>query len=420
MRTRISLAGLIAITIFLPAGARGAAITVWEHNDFRGASTVFDRAVPRLNDVGWNDRISSIRVDSGRWELCRDNDYSGCRTLSADMGEQRSLESGWNDALSSLRPVGEASEDSAERVAQRLYRAILGRDADPEGLRNATAQIERGQTEGLVRGMTQSTEYRNLRSQRSAAELLDQMFRGLYGRPADASARRTYIIPLERGEDHQVILTLLSSDQYAGGSSGGIGSPAPVPSGLDFNLRADGAGLVVWGANGRYESLSGASVVLSRDGRARVGLDGTTPQTFTGTWTRESNDLVRLQIPDIGGQRVDGKGIVVLDGGRLGRVEVTAGTPGARNQIVFTLIADDYAPPPEETLCIQEARAQLEDERDAPLVLLFLAPRRSSVATGRDDLSGDALVLTDPASFRYRCQVDTRRGTVLDASIQRR
>jgi hypothetical protein len=417
MQTRLARSAFLAIA-FLSAGARGGAITVWELDDRRGASISFDRAVPRLGDVGWNDRISSVRLDSGRWEICRDNDYSSCRILSAGPGEAKSLEMGWSDVVSSLRPMSESSEDSAREVAGRLYRAILGRDAEPEGLRNAAAEIERGRTESLVRGMIASPEYRKLRSQSSAEELLDQIHRGLRGRPADNAARRTYLSPIERGEDAQVILALLAADQYAGGTSGGFGQPMPAPGAGDLDLLANGAGLVVWGAEGRYESLSGAAVALGHDGRARIDLDGTTPWTLNGTWTRESDALVRLEIPAISGRRVDGEGIVVLDGERLARVEVSAGTAGARDQVVFTFVADDYTPARDETLCIEQTRAQLEGERGAPLVLVFPAPRRSSVSSGRDRLGGEALVLASPASWSYRCEVDTRRGEVLEVSIQ--
>jgi len=213
MQIRIALSLLFAIA-FLSAGARGGAITVWELDDLRGASISFDRAVPRLGDVGWNDRISSVRLDSGRWEICREKNYSGCRILSTGADEPGSLEVGWNDAVSSLRPLSRSSEDSAREVAGRLYRAILGRDGEPEDLRNAAAEIEGGRTESLVRRMTESAEYRKLRSESSSEGLLDQIHRGLRGRPSDDAARRTYLPPIERGEDAQVILALLAADQF--------------------------------------------------------------------------------------------------------------------------------------------------------------------------------------------------------------
>jgi hypothetical protein len=151
-----------------------------------------------------------------------------------------------------------------------------------------------------------------------------------------------------------------------------------------------------------------------------VDFVGTTPQTLNGTWTRESADVVRLRIPELGGRRVTAEGLVLIDDEALGRVELVAGTPGSRSSAVMTFVADDYTPPRVETLCLQEARAQLEDDRGVPMVMLFLAPDRSRVATGRDRLSGDALVLADLASFTYSCEVDTRREQVLQASIESR
>ena len=65
-------------------------------------------------------------------------------------------------------------------------------------------------------------------------------------------------------------------------------------------------------------------------------------------------------------------------------------------------------------------RAQLEEERGAPMVILFLQPERSRVSSTRDELSGDALGLASPARFTYTCEVDPRRGQVLEASIRRR
>ena len=52
--------------------------------------------------------------------------------------------------------------------------------------------------------------------------------------------------------------------------------------------------------------------------------------------------------------------------------------------------------------------------------LLFLAPERSRVSSSRDELVGDALVLADRGRFTYDCEIDTRRGQVLEASIARR
>lgn len=419
MPTR-ALLTLLLMTIAIPAGAQAASITVWSETGFRGASTEIDGSVRSLAEAGWGDRISSLRIDSGRWEICRDTDFRNCRTLDADSEEISSLGSGWNDAISSIRPVTgvAAAGETPEQVAQRLYRALLGRDAEPDGLRNAAAQISRGQIETLVRGMLASAEYRRLRSTISSPELLDQMYRALLGRPADTAARRSHLAAVERGDDIEVIAALLSSEEYGAAIDLGEGDSQTTRS--DRTLEASGAGLVVWGSNGRYESLSGAKVLLGSDGTVTIALTGTTPQTLTGTWTRETDRLALVAIPDIGGRRMNGRGFVILDQGELARVEVVAGTPGARSSAVLTFVADEYTPPVEETLCHQQVRAQVEDDRGVALPMLFLTPDRSRIASGREELTGDALMLADPASFEYRCEVDTRRASVLDSSIERR
>jgi hypothetical protein len=253
------------------------------------------------------------------------------------------------------------------------------------------------------------------------------MYRALLGRPADTAARRAYLAALDRGEDEQVIGALLASEEYGSAdiTEGGPGSPSSgglgTPSGpAEIALTASGSGLVVWGTNGRYESLSGAKVALTRDGKARIDFTGTTPQTLLGTWSRESERVARLSIPEVGGRRTNATGWVIFDRNDLAEIQVTSGTPGARASAVVTFMADDYRPPAEETACYQEVRAQLEKERGAPMAMVFLTPDRSRVASGRYRLDGDALILAEAASLAYRCEVDSRRGVVLDATSQRR
>jgi hypothetical protein len=83
-------------------------IEVYEHFDYGGSSSTFDRAVSALQPQGWNDRISSLRVISGRWQVCRHNDYRECREIG---GDERQLPRDWNDAISSLRPLRPFSND---------------------------------------------------------------------------------------------------------------------------------------------------------------------------------------------------------------------------------------------------------------------------------------------------------------------
>jgi hypothetical protein len=109
-----------------------------------------------------------------------------------------------------------------------------------------------------------------------------------------------------------------------------------------------------------------------------------------------------------------------LNHGELAQLEVIGGSPGARSSAVMSFVADAYQLPRDELLCRQEARAQLEDERGSTVAMLFLTPERSRVSSSRSQLDGDALVLADRGRFNYNCEIDTRRGQVLAASIERR
>ena len=95
----------LALAAGASAAASGAEVTLYEHVEFRGASRSFDRDVPDLRSMGWNDRASSIAIRSGTWELCRDTGFRDCRTFRSDERDLQRLR-GWNDAISSLRRVG--------------------------------------------------------------------------------------------------------------------------------------------------------------------------------------------------------------------------------------------------------------------------------------------------------------------------
>lgn len=81
-----------------------ASIVVYQDSDFRGRSRVITGDVPDLAKLGFNDKISSVRVQSGHWRLCRDADYQDC--VSVDQGGIRDLSAlGLNDAVSSIQSL---------------------------------------------------------------------------------------------------------------------------------------------------------------------------------------------------------------------------------------------------------------------------------------------------------------------------
>jgi hypothetical protein len=407
---------LVALAL-LPGALAAATITVWEHENFGGASRVIESSVSQLDSAGWNDRISSLRIDSGQWEVCRDNDFRNCRTFSG--GEVAKLAStGWNDTISSLRPVGSgAAARDPQDVAQALYRALLGRDADPDGLRNAAAQIEAGKVTDLVRGIAQSSEYRSTTQQRSASEILDQIYVGLLGRRADTSARTAYLNRIEDGDVVDVVLDLLSTDEFASSQGGGTVAPAAGGTGQEVQVQARGTGVVIWGAKGQYGSVSAAKVAAGRDGRIHISFTGSSPQSLDGIWERDGNGNLRITSIDLPTKpAIPVNGGVQLDHDQLARIDVRTGDPGSRDRVLYSFVAEDYQLPREETLCQQEIRNQLGAKGNQAV---FLTPDRSRVTSNRQELSGEVLILSDNTSSRYRCEVDARGGQVLNASVGR-
>ncbi len=83
------------------SGGGGTAIVVYTAPNFRGRSLVFSDDIADLRRVGLNDRISSVRVLGGRWVVCTDINYVGCRSIAGDVPDLNAV--GWAGRISSIR-----------------------------------------------------------------------------------------------------------------------------------------------------------------------------------------------------------------------------------------------------------------------------------------------------------------------------
>lgn len=83
----------------------GIGLTVFTDPGFRGDSATFRDDVSNFQEVGLNDRVSSLRVARGEvWEVCEHANYQGrCQIVSG--GESDLRGGGWNDIISSARRV---------------------------------------------------------------------------------------------------------------------------------------------------------------------------------------------------------------------------------------------------------------------------------------------------------------------------
>lgn len=95
-----------AVRQFVVCPPRGEAgeIRLYTDDNFKGRVVVLRDTTDDLSRVNFNDTVSSIQVDAGSWEVCKDADFKGdCKTL--ERGDYRSLP-GMNDKISSVREIG--------------------------------------------------------------------------------------------------------------------------------------------------------------------------------------------------------------------------------------------------------------------------------------------------------------------------
>lgn len=136
-----------AVLASLAPAAFAGQLTLFADSEFRGSQVTLSTNVTNLNDLGFNDRTSSIVVRSGTWQLCEHKDFGGyCVDLRP--GEYRFL-SGFNDKISSVREVGygqrwrDAGDDRGGEYDRRGER---------EARRNDDRDGHRGNDGGDYRG----------------------------------------------------------------------------------------------------------------------------------------------------------------------------------------------------------------------------------------------------------------------------
>ncbi|MBA3070503.1 MAG: beta/gamma crystallin family protein [Hyphomonas sp.] len=85
-------------------GIERSEVVVHEGENYSGTAQSFDGAVPDFVEYRLNDAISSIRINSGSWEVCTDANFRGrCEVLTSSTPSLRALQ--MNNNISSMRPV---------------------------------------------------------------------------------------------------------------------------------------------------------------------------------------------------------------------------------------------------------------------------------------------------------------------------
>ena len=158
-----------------------AEVVVFRDVRFNGGSTRFDSSVRDLRNEGWNDRISSLRV----------------QIESRDRGDRDRSDRGDRDR--SDRSDRDRSDNQRDRrvenpdvIVRRAYQDVLGRDPDDGGLRQYRGRIiDDGWTETQVRdSLRNSQEYRDktTMTRPKAQEIVRRAYLAVLKREPDAGS----------------------------------------------------------------------------------------------------------------------------------------------------------------------------------------------------------------------------------------
>jgi hypothetical protein len=170
----------------------GADVMVYQSDDFGGRSARFSSDVSNLQQQGWNDRLSSIRVGGG---------------FAGGFGR--------NGGRSEVRNVREA-----DQIIDRAYRDILRRDPDPEGRREYRNRLlndgwSEQQLRQALRGSDERQENRARVSRARAEQIVRDAYRSTLGRDPDPASSAYVDRVLNDGWSQQdVVNALRNSDEF--------------------------------------------------------------------------------------------------------------------------------------------------------------------------------------------------------------
>ena len=106
----------LTLATLLVAAQASAQVTLYAAEAFRGQSFRAEQTVGNLEREGFNDRASSVVVESGAWEVCEDAFFRG-RCVVLRPGRYASLATaGLNERISSMRRADAAAYDGQRPV----------------------------------------------------------------------------------------------------------------------------------------------------------------------------------------------------------------------------------------------------------------------------------------------------------------
>jgi hypothetical protein len=170
-------------------------------------------------DPSCNGLVSLDGVSHGTITLKTGKRTGSCEVLfwvpnNMNLDRRMRIEVGRQAAAITTRPATEAIDTREELVAASLFRAILAREPDSQWLVTGAEQVRRNETRDQIRSLLGSPEFSERRRTVSPEGLLRDFYVGLLGREPDPSGVRTYRDDVRAGRFEEVIVDILSSNEF--------------------------------------------------------------------------------------------------------------------------------------------------------------------------------------------------------------
>ena len=278
--------------------------------------------------------------------------------------------------------AGAYSREEADAVAKRLYKGILGREADADGLQGTIDMLTRGQLQRRVNEMIASAEFRSRVANKPANEVLNQLYSGLFNREPDPSGVNAYQGQLQNRRYADVVMHMLQSQEFRDKVNADLGRPS--------------------GASGTTSSTASAGEALGCMEQIVEKVRNDLPGAVLLRFESASNEGTAIDVLD------NNRRINYNCNGATYSYQDGRNTRSAPNETDFP---DDRA-----RACQAEVRSKVGRERNGVDVAFESAG--VMVASGVQGVRGLGFERPQGANFMYECTMDGTR--VVNSSYRMR
>ncbi len=136
-----------------------------------------------------------------------------------------------NPARTTPVPAPATTGSASQVTANRIYRALLGRDADAVGLTDTATDIERGRTRQRIDAIVGGTEFRNHVRGMQSTQIVTQVYQGLLQRDPDFPGATSWQRLMEQGRYSDAVLGIMDSAEFQNKIAASSSNNANVPGG---------------------------------------------------------------------------------------------------------------------------------------------------------------------------------------------